>query len=254
MGTEAAKRLEAELDLLLAMYPESLNFSSKSRELKYSYFENYNISKSPAVLLLRLPDTYPLNGSPQIISASGFFKEDLRSVTKAAFQSIEAPAGEEVLDALLFAFKELVLSQAKLSQNADSQRMSQPQSGRDNVLPDRTVIIWLHHLLNTNKRKLALNPSMASSRISGIVKPGYPGMLIFSGEGGAIDSHVSELRNQRWQAFQVRYDTNELKDRPEPWKFKHGMGIREVEFMSDVAQGIIGDVQREIFLSSIGVK
>ncbi|KAI0544909.1 hypothetical protein F4679DRAFT_589015 [Xylaria curta] len=250
MEAEAAERFEAELELLLAMYPDSLSFSPKARELKYSHYGDDEASaKLHAVLLLRLPDTYPIDGSPEVISATGHYKEDLRSATKAAFGSIGAPAGEEVLDALLLAFKDLVSSQED-----PTETIGRPESQRTNALVNRTVIIWLHHLLNTNKRKLALNPSMAGSKVSGITKPGYPGVLIFSGERDAIESHVAELRNQRWQAFQVRYDTDDGGVLSEIWRFKHGEGIREVESMSDVAQSIIDSRQRELFLGSIGVK
>ncbi|KAI1737579.1 hypothetical protein F4680DRAFT_428134 [Xylaria scruposa] len=255
METEAAERFEAELELLLAMYPDSLSFSPKARELKYSHCSDDEASaKPPAVLLLRLPDTYPLAGFPEVISATGHYKEDLRSATKGAFGSIGAAAGEELLDALLLAFRDLVSSQEDLRHNATTETVGQSESQKTNAPANRTVIIWLHHLLNTNKRKLALNPSMTGSKVSGITKPGYPGVLIFSGERGAIESHVSELRNQRWQAFQVRYDTDDGGVPSEIWRFKHGEGICEVESMSDVAQSIVDSRQRELFLGSIGIK
>ncbi|RYC54779.1 hypothetical protein CHU98_g11433 [Xylaria longipes] len=255
MATEAAERFEAELDLLLAMYPDSLSFSPKARELKYSHCSDDEASaKPPAVLLLRLPDTYPVDGFPEVISATGHYKEDLRSATKAAFCSIGAPAGEEVLDALLLSFRDLVGSQEDPPQNATTRAMGQSESQGVNTLSNRTVIIWLHHLLNTNKRKLALNPSMAGSKVSGVTRPGYPGVLIFSGERSAVESHLSELRNQRWQAFQVRYDTEDGGVPSEIWRFKHGEGIREVESMGDVAQSIVDPQQRELFLGSIGIK
>ncbi|KAI1274120.1 hypothetical protein F5Y07DRAFT_226172 [Xylaria sp. FL0933] len=251
MATEAAERFQAELDLLLAMYPESLSFSPKARELKYSHVDDDSNAKSLAVLTLRLPDTYPLSGAPEVISATGHNKEDLRSATKAVFSSLEAPAGEEVLDALLLAFGNLVSSQESLHEDTAIRATEQSKpSGTAN----RTVIIWLHHLLNTNKRKLALNPSMAGSKISGVTKPGYPGVMIFSGGRSAIDSHVSELRNQRWQAFQIRYDTDNDAVPSEIWQFKHGTGICEVGSMSDVVQSIVDPQLREIFLGCIGVK
>ncbi|KAI0184466.1 hypothetical protein EV127DRAFT_516100 [Xylaria flabelliformis] len=255
METEAAERFEAELELLLAMYPESLSFSPKARELKYSHCsDDETRAKTPAILLLRLPDTYPLEGFPEVISATGHHKEDLRSATRAVFSSIGAPAGEEVLDALLLAFRDLATSQEDPRHNATTETIGKSEPQRTNPLGNRTVIIWLHHLLNTNKRKLALNPSMAGSKVSGITKPGYPGVLIFSGERGAIESHVSELRNQRWQAFQVRYDTDDDGASSEIWRFMHGEGICEVESMSDIAKSIVDPKQRELFLGSIGVK
>ncbi|KAI0811546.1 hypothetical protein GGR55DRAFT_105389 [Xylaria sp. FL0064] len=254
MATEAAERFQAELDLLLAMYPESLSFSPKARELKYSHVNHDSNAKSPAVLTLRLPDTYPLSGAPEVISATGHNKEDLRSATKAVFSSLEAPAGEEVLDALLLAFGDLVSSQESPGQDTAIQATGQSESRGTDALANRTVIIWLHHLLNTNKRKLALNPSMAGSKISGVTKPGYPGVMIFSGERSAVDSHVSELRNQRWQAFQIRYDTDNDATPSEIWQFKHGTGTCEVGSMSDIAQSIVDPQLREIFLGCIGVK
>ncbi|KAI0479715.1 hypothetical protein F4859DRAFT_477098 [Xylaria cf. heliscus] len=255
MATEAAERLAAELDLLLAMYPDSLTFSPKARELKYSHCSDDEANaKPPAVLLLRLPDTYPLDGFPEAISATGHYKEDLRSATRATFCSIGAPAGEEVLDALLLAFGNLAGSQADSRRNATTQVTGQSASQTAVALANRTVIIWLHHLLNTNKRKLALNPSMADSKVSGVTKPGHPGVLVFSGERSAVESHVSELRSQRWQAFQVRYDTDDGGVPSEMWRFKHGEGIREVESMSDVTQSIVDPQQRGLFLSSMGVK
>ncbi|KAI1364862.1 hypothetical protein F5Y08DRAFT_197887 [Xylaria arbuscula] len=252
MEAEAADRFEAELDLLLAMYPDSLSFSTKGRELKYSHRHDESSSGAAAVLILRLPDTYPLAGFPEIVSATGHHKEDLRSATQAVFSSTEAPPGEEVLDVLLLAFTDLAVS--RKNPDVTMQAPEQPEPKGTSALVNRTVIIWLHHLLNTNKRKLALNPSVAASNISGVTKPGYPGVLIFSGERSAIDSHVLELRNQRWQAFQIRYDTDSGEGPSEIWKFKHGTGISEVGSMSDVAQSIVDAQQREVFLVAIGVK
>ncbi|KAI1200780.1 hypothetical protein F5X97DRAFT_70617 [Nemania serpens] len=62
------------------------------------------------------------------------------------------------------------------------------------------------------------------------------------------------MRKQKWQAFEVRYDTDDGGAPSEIWGFKHGVGIREVASMSDVAQSIVDPQQREIFLGSIGVK
>ncbi|KAI3333232.1 hypothetical protein F4824DRAFT_503267 [Ustulina deusta] len=254
MATQAAERFGAELDLLLAMYPESLSFSPEARELRYSHCGGDSSAKSPAVLMLRLPETYPLDGFPDVISATGHDKEDLRSATKAVFRSIGAPAGEEVLDVLLLAFRDLAVSRESPRQNTTLQATGQSELRGVDALANRTVIIWLHHLLNTNKRKLALNPSMAGSKISGVTKPGYPGVLVFSGERSAVESHVLELRSQRWQAFQIRYDTDNDGVPSEIWQFKHGAGICEVGSMSDVAQSIVDPQLKQVFLGSIGIK
>ncbi|KAI0197482.1 hypothetical protein F4808DRAFT_295579 [Astrocystis sublimbata] len=254
MATEAEERFKDELGLLQAMYPDALSFAPNARELKYSISSDQETAtKPPAVLLLRLPETYPLDGFPQVITALGHQKEDLRSAAKAAFSSLASPPGEEVLDALLLAFRDLVESQDNRAQIATSQA-TEDTVQKANALANRTVIIWLHHLLNTNKRKLALNPTMAGSGVSGVTKPGYPGVLIFSGQRNVVDAHMSELRNQRWQAFQVRYDTDDGCAPSEVWQFTHGEGIREVESMGDVVQSVTHPQHRDIFLGAIGVK
>ncbi|KAI1332536.1 hypothetical protein F5Y16DRAFT_118648 [Xylariaceae sp. FL0255] len=266
MGTEAAERLEAELELLFAMYPESLHWSPKARELKYAHIsDDATQADTPISLLLRIPDAYPVEGFPQVISATGKWKEDLRTAATERFRGVEAstPASEEVIDALLLTFEDLVSGQVKPAQQANAANDkagvdSHPKKDEQSQSANRTVVIWLHHLLNTNKRKLALNPSVESAKISGITKPGYPGVLIFSGERSAVNSHISELRKQKWQAFQIRFDSDgfdrEKERKVECWSFAHGKGIREVESMSDVTQDIVGEEEREVFLSCIGVK
>ncbi|KAI0479518.1 hypothetical protein GGR56DRAFT_673435 [Xylariaceae sp. FL0804] len=236
-GDGAEERLRAELDLLMAIYPDAVAFSPKGRELTYSH--------EAAKLLLRLPDAYPVAEKPELVSATGPDRRDLRSATKAAFVYLDLANGE-VLDALILAFQDLLSSQAPASR--DDSPAPHLSATRDAQPKCRTVVIWLHHLLNTNKRKLALNPSLPSPDMLGITRPGYPGVLVFSGPKPAVDAHVSELRSQRWQAFQIRYDSDD------PWAFSHSAGIAEVESISDVAQAITDTVQRELFLSSLGVK
>jgi hypothetical protein len=68
----------------------------------------------------------------------------------------------------------------------------------------QTTIVWLHHLLNTNKRKLALSPT--DHAVSGISKPGYSGVLIFSGPASGVKGHVNVLKQQNWTAFQIMYE------------------------------------------------
>jgi hypothetical protein len=61
MADDAAARLETELLLLDAMYPHQTHYHPKSRELSFSQDDR-------ASLLLRLPESYPASGSPDIIS------------------------------------------------------------------------------------------------------------------------------------------------------------------------------------------
>ncbi|KIW19894.1 hypothetical protein PV08_00469 [Exophiala spinifera] len=128
--------------------------------------------------------------------------------------------------------------------HSQSQKQMQSYGERQNLRhrrpPSKTVIIWLHHLLATSKRKLAVSqphvnsnsnsnsttktakakakptsaspPSVSASTISGMTKPGYPGILLFSGPRDLVDAHVKELKDLNWQAFSKRYDSDEDTD------------------------------------------
>ncbi|POS81128.1 hypothetical protein DHEL01_v200495 [Diaporthe helianthi] len=252
---EAEERLGNELALLEAMYPESIAFDPNGRELKYTPTapgEGDNLL-SKGVLVLRLPDTYPVRGLPDLITAKDAGGQDARTQVSAAFGRLGMGEGDEVLDAYMLAFQEFIYDSAgempgHQDRELEDDRQPQPQ-------PRKTVVIWLHHLLNTNKRKLALGPSLDAASVSGLTRPGYPGVMVFSGPRDAVDSHVGELRAQRWQAFQVRYDSGEENGNElDYWAFQHGMGIREVESLGEMAQGILGDAQREVFLRVMGLK
>jgi hypothetical protein len=237
MSEQEPSRLEMEIELLEAMYPEQASYTSKALELKFT--------QDGAVLQLRLPESYPESGLPDVIAANDASKTDIRANTNAAVKALGLTEGEEALDAIIAAFQQVLESSntAQQSETADKEDTS------------RTVIIWLHHLLALTKRKLALSPTT----ISGITKPGYPGIMIFSGPSSAVMEHVNTLKAQNWQAFQVRYEEEEL------WKFAHGKGVKEVETMAEVVKSFeLGDAktggseqgkkQKEEFLKAVGIK
>lgn len=236
----AEERRQIEVELLQAMYPGQVHYEPNMGEFKY----DGSIGGS---MTLRLPEPYPDRGLPDLIGATDQLKNDLRQQTNAAFHDMRLIQGEEILDAMVQVFEEVLemhaQAEASPSQVAQLQRF-------------RTVVVWLHHLLNTEKRKLALNPTTNAAvngqTIAGITKPGYPGMLVYSGPADLVDAHVTELRQQRWQAFQIRYD--ETHEKEQGWQFTHGHSIVEVESMSDVVQGIVDQLHREQFLQAAGVK
>lgn len=269
IADEVEERLGNELELLEAMYPECIAFDSRGRELKYSPAPGGD-GPPKGVLVLRLPDHYPAKGLPDLITAKDANGVDARTQVSAAFSKLGVVEGEETLDAYILAFQEFINESAE--DQPDQQDVATTQEGKEdrNQQPRKTVVIWLHHLLNTNKRKLALSPSLDGASISGLTRPGYPGVMVFSGPKDAIDSHVAELRAQRWQAFQVRYDSSEEVvdggrgrgdddgDDGSPlaswWGFEHGAGVREVESLGEMALGISGGEHRETFLRVMGLK
>lgn len=256
---ETEERLGNELELLKAMYPESIDFDTRGRELKYTPpapGEGDGLV-TKGVLVLRLPDTYPATGLPDLITAKDARGQDARTQVSAAFGKLGVDEGEEVLDAYVLAFQDFINESEGDDPDHQDQAARQGErgggSGEQQAQPRKTVVIWLHHLLNTNKRKLALSPGLDAASVSGLTRPGYPGVMVFSGPRDAVDAHVGEMRAQRWQAFQVRYDSEEVA-RDLSWAFEHGTGIREVESLGEMAQGISGEEHREMFLRVMGLK
>lgn len=235
-------RQDTEIGLLETMYPEQLDWNQSRKELKYS-------GNSGATLTLRLPEDYPANAGPMLVSALDGSKRDLRDLTRNKIAALNLPSNEEVLDTIIQAFEDLIDDGDRADSVGDMPSDLALETGAIHRT-SKTVVIWLHHLLNTNKRKLATTPSTRSTDITGITKPGYPGIILYSGNEHTVTDHVAELKKQRWQAFQVRLEEVSAK----PWDFTHASGIREVETMSEISQGIVDQDNREAFLKAVHIK
>ena len=236
-------RREAEISLLQAMYPDNVQWNNGREELTYSTADG-------VTLTVRVSGDYPGRSRPVLVSAFDSDKTDLRDLTRSRIEELNLQPDEEILDSVVQAFEEAVKDHASRTTAIDSSSPNPDPVPSAQGMKFKTVIVWLHHLLNTNKRKLALNPSLAPETVAGVTKPGHPGVLIFSGEQTAVDAHCAELRSQRWQKFQVRYDDLVVQ----PWRFSHLSGIVEVETMSEVTQSILDPGDRDAFLRAIGVK
>jgi hypothetical protein len=227
-----AERLEDEVALVSAMYPDQLTWDAHSREI---VFKTTNAS-----ITLRLQDDYLTTGRPIVVAASVGKRDMSGEVKKRLIE--EFRPGEEVLDATIMIFDELV-AHHELEASSDGYGRSVPatDSPEDG---DATMIVWLHHLLNTNKRKMALAPPAS---VSGVTKPGYPGVLVYSGPANAVREHVNELKGQNWSAFQVRMEADEA------WEFAHGTGVKEVESMGDLVAEV-GEARTEEFMQVMKIK
>lgn len=299
----ATERLDAEISLLKAMYPDSVTFDPPSREVHYT-----STASPGAIITFRLPERYPERGHPDVISARDGLKNDVRDRVRRAVEAEklldeEEEDGVEILDQMVTVFEVVVAVTAGQSEGlaggAGGEATSAPGAAPSKSVGPRskTVIIWLHHLLATSKRKLAVTPAVSASTgagasasasvgpstsysnkkgsraganveiLSGITKPGYPGIMIFSGPKDLVDAHVRRLKAENWQAFQVRWDSEHDKiqkgqGRAEgggecefEFEFTHGKGkIVEVETMAEVVRGIVREEDREVFLRAVGVK
>jgi hypothetical protein len=231
MPSQREQRLETELNLLRAIYPELIQYDCHAAEVKYE--------SGSSSFTLRLPPSYLEDELPVVLSASiGKFdaREPLRQKAKAL------NPGEEVLDSIVAAFNDLAQDRLRGIEADSSSLRPDPSEVRPR---NATVIVWLHHLLNTNKRKQALSPS--SPAVCGVTKPGYPGVLVYSGPSEAVHEHVNELKALNWQAFQIRSETDE------EWQFAHGAGVKEVESMKDIVAEV-GEANKEAFMEAMRMR
>lgn len=228
------ERREAEVALIQAMYPEKVTYEQRSSDLIYT--------DEFGSLTVRLPNDYPSHSRPVAITAQ--LKGHNNDIREHMWRTItDLTAGEESLDIIINLFRDCASSMTSTSR---SDNLCDAQSDkRDNHAQTLTTIIWLHHLLATEKRKLAIRPS--NMHVSGISKPGYPGVMVFSGPAQAVRDHVAILHSLNWQAFQVRYEGEE------EWEFDHGRGMKEVETMGDVVQEL-GEGRKALFLEAMRMK
>lgn len=98
---DTSTRLDAELSLLDAMYPSSVTYSPRSREVRFK--------ASSGELQLRLPDTYPRHGLPSVISACDGARNDLRERLRGAMLELALVQGEECLDRVVGAFEAVLV-------------------------------------------------------------------------------------------------------------------------------------------------
>lgn len=154
-------RLQNELSLLQSMYPEQVKYDAKASEFSYR--------DDKAALTLRLPSDYLESAVPEVISASSG-RIDLRAPFKQRIHQLET--GEEILDSIILSFNEL--AESTVANSNGDQQASENYEGRGSEFSagKATIIVWLHHLLNTNKRKQALSPSLPS------VSPGSRSLAI----------------------------------------------------------------------------
>jgi hypothetical protein len=219
MTSTDGSRLGKELELLAALYPGQVEFNPQNGYLKF-------LGHTPAVLHLRIPENYPETGVPDVLLTSDWTRNGLEKRMRMAIRELNLDEGVEVLDVIFERFLELL-------DEIDGETRSQAKVDdwqnevRDTIEGDRTVIICLHHLLALSKRKLAVS----DPAISGLIKRGHSGIMIFSGPAPAVNKHVDVLKAQNWQGFQVRYDWGEL------WRFGHE-GFKEVKTMAEVAEAV----------------
>ncbi|KAJ1642728.1 hypothetical protein IWQ61_010597, partial [Dispira simplex] len=133
-----------------------------------------------------------------------------------------------------------------------------PPSALDRTLT--RVVLWMHHLLSTTKRKQICQWALELD-LFGISKPGYPGVLIAEGPTDAINEYIRRLKALRWQALVVRWEDTvpvppECTDIGDAYKIAPVLGqcgIREVETMSQISELMERAGLKHAFLTALKI-
>lgn len=110
----------------------------------------------------------------------------------------------------------------------------------DEVPAIHRKVVWFHHIKSSKKKKHIVEWGK-ELRLGGYCKPGFPGVLIFEGEGSNVADYLKRIKRLRWQHLQVRGEEEEQlssKDESVDSIRRFPMGIKELpeSGMSEIAE------------------
>ncbi|KAJ1976036.1 hypothetical protein H4R35_002877 [Dimargaris xerosporica] len=142
------------------------------------------------------------------------------------------------------------------------------------------VLLWMHHLLSTTKRKLICQWGKELGLYGRwLSKPGYPGILVAEGRSDAVSEYVRRLKvwslavdiahilyevsvmALRWQAITVRWQEDQVLP-PHTQDYRRHCrlatelaepGVQEVETMSNVATIMERARLKDVFLTAMKI-
>ncbi|CAM6084833.1 unnamed protein product [Calypogeia fissa] len=96
------------------------------------------------------------------------------------------------------------------SGNGNGSYDNKPNSLDSQISSDERVgkVIWFHHIKSSKKKKHIAEWGK-ELRLGGYCKPGFPGVLIFEGEGEHVTDFLKRIKRLRWQHLQVRGEDEE---------------------------------------------
>ncbi|KAH7102433.1 hypothetical protein BKA62DRAFT_103421 [Auriculariales sp. MPI-PUGE-AT-0066] len=67
----------------------------------------------------------------------------------------------------------------------------------------RRALLFMHHILSSKKRATIRDEARALGLV-GLVKVGYPGVLIVQGHATNVVEYVSRIKKLRWQSCELK--------------------------------------------------
>ncbi|KAK7543877.1 hypothetical protein IWX49DRAFT_145374 [Phyllosticta citricarpa] len=238
-ASENRERQRNEIALLESMYPEEFLMIKDAQSLEEDIEFEIKVDASHTLSFI-MPASYPESSHPQVFLSFG---EDIENDERRHFRAIlrdiiqKQELGIECVD-LIIGDLRLALEDVKVASDHALKSASKHSNEGPTVHEPEglRVVLWMHHLLATSKRRAIVQMSRESC-LAGYSRPGYPGSVYVEGEADNVRSFVDELKTMRWQAIQER--ASESCPMSALTLISAGMkGIQEVQGLGEMAEGL----------------
>lgn len=193
-AAENRERQQNEVALLESMYPDELHIIKQPKNLDEDFELEVRLDQAHSMSFVLSPQIYPASSGPQVFLSFGpDIPNDARKRLRACLRDIvdNQDPGIECVDLIIGDFRQ-ALSDMSATDNSTQTANQQPKAETSQTQGLR-VVLWMHHLLATSKRRAIVQLSRELS-LAGFSKPGYPGSVYVEGEATAVKTFVDELK------------------------------------------------------------
>ncbi|KAF9639168.1 hypothetical protein BFW01_g10065 [Lasiodiplodia theobromae] len=194
-AAENRERQLNEVTLLESMYPEELQIIKHPKSQDDDFELEIRLDPAHSLSFILSSQTYPASSGPQVFLSFGSdVPNDSRRQLRAHLRDIvdRQEPGIECVDLIIGDFRQ-TLDDFNASAQDDAQRAGQQASLNASQDQALRVVLWMHHLLATSKRRAIVQLSKELG-LGGFSKPGYPGSVFAEGEATAVRTFVDELK------------------------------------------------------------
>uniref|UniRef100_A0A7R9VXZ6 Uncharacterized protein n=1 Tax=Chlamydomonas euryale TaxID=1486919 RepID=A0A7R9VXZ6_9CHLO len=168
---------------------------------------------SPVSLRFTLPHRYPDGDVAQLSVQCAGPREVFESLGTAVRDAARDAAGTECLLLAVSSLKEEAERHGSAAGPRPSHQPALPSAcpvAASAAPPDAhpavtlvRTIIWFHHIKSPAKRRFIVDSARALG-VHGMMKPGFPGLVVAEGRADDVEDFVRGVRALSWQAMQER--------------------------------------------------
>ncbi|XP_065178358.1 RWD domain-containing protein 2B-like [Sycon ciliatum] len=217
----------SEVDLLLSMYPDEVEFDDPlaldiarqfcedpSDDLlpSLSFYVKLNCGEESEVhrmkLHCRFLKSYPLETAADFhLSCDNFSRESQRRVNEELKNYADSLIGECMVVALIQWIQEKAheyIVKTLCDDNAASATVREVEDERSGVSSFHRIWLYMHHIYSKRKRKDILDWSHELV-LTGFCLPGKPGVVCVEGDARNVDEFWRRIRSMTWQRMSCKH-------------------------------------------------